>query len=113
MSLCFQTSFRIPCNKKPESAKTSRRSEWKERSRKKGNRRQREERRTNHIVPSRHDRLHVQIGREESDDTIGNAFAVLDEDGTEVSNDGRVVSDLETRGDVDLIGSSGDDLVES
>lgn len=65
---------------------------------------------TNHVVPSSNDRLHVEITREEGDDSIGNALAVLDEDATEVSNDGRVVTDFETRGDVDLVGTSSDDL---
>jgi hypothetical protein len=114
MSLCFQTSFKIPYKdrRRPNQPNQpiSSVSPSLQPLKKRGEGRRRERGRTNHIVPSRNDALHVEITREERDDSIGNALRVLYEDGAKVSHDGGVVSDFEPGGDGDLVRASGDDL---
>lgn len=102
ISLCFQTSSRMPCkNKKREGQ----RQPW-------PRPRLIDERRTmHHVVPSGDDALHVQITWEEGNDAIRNSLRVLDEDRAKVSDDGRVVSNLEPGRDGDLIRTSGNDLL--
>lgn len=66
-----------------------------------------------HIIPSRHNRLHIQIAREERDDTVRNRLAHLDEDTAEIPYYRWIVSDFEPGTDGDLITASCDDLEES
>lgn len=68
---------------------------------------------THHIIPSRDDRLHIQIRREESDQSVGNGFAHIDQDTSEVPHDGGVVSHFESGTDGDLVTASCDDLQRS
>lgn len=68
---------------------------------------------THHVRPCSHDRLHVQIRREESHDAIGNRLDHVCQDCAKVSHDGWVVSDFESRTDTNLVASSGDDLFVS
>lgn len=63
-----------------------------------------------HLVPSTDDTLHVEVGGEERDDTIRDRLAELDEDGAKVAHDGGVVSNFESGRDLNLVGSSRDDL---
>ena len=88
ISLCFQTSFKIPYfepkvhNKYPLGTGKSV---------------------CYHVVPSGHYRLHIKITREEGDDTIRYDLAVLDQNAPKISHYSRVVSDFEPRADSYLI----------
>ena len=66
---------------------------------------------THHVIPGSNDTLHVEIAGEESDDSIRHDFAVLDEDASKISDDGRVVSDLEAGAYGNLVTTAGNDLL--
>lgn len=63
-----------------------------------------------HVVPSGHDTFHVQIAREERDNTIRHNLAVLDEDAPEIAHHCGVVPDLKPGADRDLVAATRDDL---
>lgn len=49
-----------------------------------------------HFIPSTDDTLHVEVTREESDYSVRYSFAILDEESTEVSNDGGIISNFKS-----------------
>ena len=63
-----------------------------------------------HIVPSCHDRFHVEIAREECNNAIRDNFTVFDKDAPKVADNGWIISDFETRADGNLVASTRDDL---
>ena len=63
-----------------------------------------------HVIPRRDDALHVQIAGEEGDDAVRHDLAVLNEDTAKVTYHRRVVSNLETGANRDLVAPSCDDL---
>lgn len=63
-----------------------------------------------HIIPCGHYAFHIQVTGKESDDTVWDNFAVLNEYAAEVTYDGWIVPDFKARADRYLITSSGDDL---
>lgn len=67
---------------------------------------------TYHVVPGSYNRLHIQITWKEGDDAIRNNLAVFDEDTAEVSNHGRVVSDLKPGTYSNLITTLSDNLLK-
>lgn len=60
-------------------------------------------------MPRRNDRLHVEITREERDDTIRYNLAVLDQDATKVPDDAWIVPDFEPAAHRDLVRATGYD----
>jgi len=64
-----------------------------------------------HVIPGRNDGLHVEVAREERNDTIRYNLAIFHQDSSKISNNGRVVSYFEARADGDLITASGYDLL--
>ncbi len=64
---------------------------------------------THHIVPSRHDRLHIQVTREEGDDPIRYDPTHVDEDTPKIPDHRGVISHLEAGGDRHLVRPAGDD----
>lgn len=63
-----------------------------------------------HVVPRRHDRLHVQIAGEEGNDAIRNNLAVLNEDAPEIPHHGRVIPNFKAGANGNLIAPSRYDL---
>jgi hypothetical protein len=63
-----------------------------------------------HIVPGRHDRFHVEITREKGNNAIRDDFTVFDKDASKVADNGRIISNFETRADGNLVASTRDDL---
>ena len=53
--------------------------------------------RTDHLVPGGHDALHIQVRREECDDSVRDRLAVVDENRPKVPHDSGVVANLEPR----------------
>lgn len=66
--------------------------------------------RAHHIVPSRHDGLHVQVTREESNHAVGHNLRILDQDVPEIPNDSGIVSDFESGADSHLVTPASDHL---
>jgi hypothetical protein len=61
-----------------------------------------------HVVPRSNDRLHIQIAGKESNNTIGDNLAILDQNTTKIPDYAWIVADLKSTADRNLIGSSCD-----
>jgi hypothetical protein len=68
---------------------------------------------TYHVVPGRHNGLHVKVAREERHDPVRYNFAVLDKNTPEVPNDSRIVPDFEPRANSNLITPASDYLPQA
>jgi hypothetical protein len=64
---------------------------------------------TRHVVPGRHDRLHVEIGREKDHNAIRYNLAVFNEEGAEVSDHRRIIPDFKAGRYWDLVVAAGHD----
>jgi len=95
ISLCFQTSFKMPCLEAIGYIGMM------------------VGRSTNayHVVPGRNDGLHVEIAREECNNAIRHNLAIFHQDSSKISDNGWVVSYFKARADGDLITASGYDLL--
>jgi hypothetical protein len=65
---------------------------------------------TYHVVPSRNDRLHVQVAREKGHNAIGNNLAIFNKNASKVADHGWIISDFESGTNCNLVTSSGNDL---
>lgn len=63
-----------------------------------------------HVVPRRHDRLHVKITWEESHYAVWYNLAIFDQDAAKIADDSRVIPDFKTGTNSDLIASTSNDL---
>ena len=95
MSLCFHTSFKMPCREAMGYIAI------------------RLVRSTNayHFIPGRNDGFHVEVAREERNDAVRYNFAIFHQDTPEIPNNRWVVSYLKSRANSDLIAASGYDLL--
>jgi hypothetical protein len=95
ISLCFHTSFKMPCREQMGYIAT--RLVWSTNA--------------HHFVPGRNDGLHVEVAREERDDAVRYNFAIFHQDTSKIPDNRWVVSYLKARADGDLIAASGYNLL--
>jgi len=70
----------------------------------------RSSRMTHHVIPGCHNRLHIEITREEGYYAIGDNLTIFHKDASEIPNDRWIIPNLEPRADGNLITAAGDDL---